>query len=77
MQACVDKRGLFLAHIQNDKATLEGKRRRIAKASMLIKSAMYADILEPAWLLSLVNQKRSKVDIVKQVDAVDKTFKKY
>ena len=38
---------------------------------------MYADILEPAWLLSLVNQKTSEVDIVKQVDAVDKTRKKY
>ena len=38
---------------------------------------MYADILEPARLLSLVNQKTSEVDIVKQVDAVDKTLKKY
>ena len=86
MKAFVDKRGLYLAHIQNviadtskqnDKATLEGKRRRIAKASVLLKSAMYADILEPARLLSLVNQKTSEVDIVKQVDAVDKTLKKY
>ena len=86
MKAFVDKRGLYLAHIQNviadtskqnDKATLEGKRRRIAKASVLLKSAMYADILEPARLLSLVNQKTSEVDIVKQVDAVDKTLRKY
>ena len=86
MKAFIDKRGLYLAHIQNviadtskqnDKATLEGKRRRIAKASVLLKSAMYADIMEPARLLSLVNQKTSKVDIVKQVDAVDKTLKKY
>ena len=88
MKAFVDKRVLYLAHIQNviadtskqnDKATLEGKRRRIAKASVLLKSAMYADIMEPwpARLLSLVNQKTSKVDIVKQVDAVDKTLKKY
>ncbi|CAB4008642.1 Hypothetical predicted protein [Paramuricea clavata] len=40
---------------------------------------MYVDIMEPwpARLLSLVNQKTSKVDIVKQVDAVDKTLKKY
>ena len=86
MKAFIDKRGLYLAHIQNviadtskqnDKATLEGKRRRIAKASVLLKSAMYADIMEPARLLSLVNQKTSKVDIIKQVDAVDKTLKKY
>jgi hypothetical protein len=83
MKAFVDKRVLYLAHIQNviadtskqnDKATLEGKRRRIAKASVLLKSAMYADIMEPwpARLLALVNQKTSKVDIVKQVDAVEK-----
>ena len=38
---------------------------------------MYADILEPARLLSLLDQKTSEVDIVKQVDAVDKTLKKY
>ena len=57
MKAFVDKRGLYLAHIQNviadtskanDKATLEGKRRQIAQASVLLKCAMFADILEPA-----------------------------
>ena len=86
MEAFVGKMGWYLTHIQNvnadtskqnDKATLEGKRRRIAKASVLLKSALYADIIEPVRLLSLVNQKTREVDIVKQVDSVDKTLKKY
>ena len=33
---------------KNDKATLEGKRKRIAQGWVLLKCAMYVDILEPA-----------------------------
>ena len=86
MKAFFDKRGLYLAHIQNviadtskanDKATLEGKRRRIAQASVLLKCAMFADILEPARQLSLITQKTSDINIIKQVDAVDNTLTKY
>ena len=82
MKAFVDKWGLYLAHIQNviadtskanDKATLEGKRRRIAQASVLLKCAMFVDILEPARQISLITQKTSDVNIIKQVDAVDNT----
>ena len=57
MKLFIDKRGLYLSHIQNviadtakknDKAKLEGIRRRIAQSSVLLKSARYVDILEPA-----------------------------
>ena len=56
MKRFIDKRGLYLSHIQNviadtakknDKAKLEEIRRRIAQGSVLLKSAMYVDILEP------------------------------
>ena len=86
MKTFVDKRGLYLAHIQNviadtskanDKATLEGKRRRIAQVSVLLKCAMFADILEPACQLSLITQKTTDVNIIKQVDAVNNTLTKY
>ena len=86
MKSFIDKRGLYLAHNQNviadktknnDKAILEGKRRRIAQGSLLLKCAMYVDILEPARQFSLITQKTTDVNIVKQVSAVDTTLAKY
>ncbi len=82
----VKQRGLYLSHIQNviadttkknDKAKLEGIRRRIAHGSVLLKCAMYVDILEPARQLSLTTQKTEEINIIKQVEAVDRTLKKY
>ena len=86
MKLFIDKRELYLSHIQNviadtakknDKAKLEGIRRRIAQGSVLLKSAMYVDILEPARQLSLTTQKTEEINIIKQVEAVDRTLKKY
>ena len=86
MKSFIDKRGLYLAHIQNviadetkknDKASLEGKRRRIAQGSLLLKCAMYVDILEPARQLSLTTQTTKELNIVKQVECVDRTLIKY
>ena len=86
MRLFIDKRGLYLSHIQNviagttkknDKAKLEGIRRRIAHGSVLLKCAMYVDILEPARQLSLTTQKTEEINIIKQVEAVDRTLKKY
>jgi hypothetical protein len=55
MKLFIDKRGLYLSHIQNaittkknDKAKLEEISRRIEHGSVLLKCAMYMDILEPA-----------------------------
>ncbi len=86
MRLFIDKRGLYLSHIQNviadttkknDKAKLEGIRKRIAHGSVLLKCAMYVDILEPARQLSLTTQKTEEINIIKQVEAVDRTLKKY
>ena len=57
MKAFIDKRGLNLSHMQNviadrskknDKATLEGKRKRIAQGSVLLKCAMYQETVSDA-----------------------------
>lgn len=86
MKAFIDKRGLYLSHIQNviadtrkknDKAKLEGKRRRIAQGSALLKCAIYVDILEPARQLSLFTQTTNQINIVDQVEKVDSTLKQY
>lgn len=76
------KRGLYLGHIQNvisdtSKATLKGKRRLLAKGTVQLKCAMYADILEPARQLSLTTQKKSKLDIIEQVEADENAIRKY
>ena len=52
-------------------------RLRIAKATMLLKCVTYADILESTRLLSLITQKTSRADLIKQVEAVDKTLNEY
>ena len=86
MKAFIDKSGLYLSHMQNviadtskknDKATLEGKRRRIAQGSVLLKCAMYVDILEPARQLSLVSQSTNEINIIQQVEKVESTLKQY
>ena len=67
MSNFADKFGLYLAHFENiiadttkrtDKATLEGKRREMCQADVLLFSALFMDILEPVRVLSLTTQKR-------------------
>ena len=86
MKAFINKRGLYLSHIQNviadtskknDKAIIEGKRRCIARGSVLLKCAMYVDTLEPARQLSLFTQTTNQINIVEQVEKVDSTLKQY
>ena len=86
MKAFIDKRGLYLSYMRNviadtskknDKATLAGKRKRIAQGSVLLKCAMYVDILEPARQLSLVTQSTNEINIIQQVEKVESTLKQY
>ena len=86
MKAFIDKRGLYLSHMRNviadtskknDKATLEGKRTHIAQGSVLLKCAMYVDILEPALQLCLVTQSTNEINIIQQVEKVESTLKQY
>ena len=59
------------------KQTLEGKRKRIAQGSVLLKCAMYVDILEPAQQLSLVTQSTNEINIIQQVEKVESTLKQH
>ena len=67
MSNFVDRFGLYLAHFKNiipdttkctDKATLEGKRREMCQANVLLFSALFMDILEPVRVLSLRHHKK-------------------
>ena len=52
--------------IQTDKAKLDGKRRQLEMAEVLIFGALFFDLLEPAKILSLTTQKED-VDLIKVV----------
>ena len=86
MKAFIDKRGLYLSHLQNvitdtskknDKTTLEGKRKGITQGSELLKCSMYVDILEPARQLFLVTQSTNEINVIQQVEKVESTLKQY
>ena len=81
----VDKFCLYLAHFENiiadttkrtDKATLEGKRREMCQADVLLFSALFMDILEPVIVLSLTTQKKD-VNLIKSVNCIDNMKKTY
>lgn len=82
MLGLLNKFGLYLQHIENviadtskqtDKATLEGKRRKMVNFKTLILCAFFIDILEPAKIYSLVSQENDS-NIVKIVDSLDKVL---
>ena len=62
MSGLIDKFGLYLQHFETisdttkktDKATLEGKRKQLTDASILLRSALFIDLLEPAKKLILI-----------------------
>ena len=62
MTGVVDKFGVYIQHIENvisntskhcDKATLEGKRRQMVEAELLMKCSIFIDILDSAKNFSL------------------------
>ena len=66
MSGLVDKFGLYLQHFENiiadpsnntDKSTLEGKRKQLTDASILLRSALFIDRLDSAKIFSLLSQK--------------------
>ena len=62
MTGFVDKFGIYIQHIENvisdtskhcDKATLEGKRKQMVEAEVLLKCSIFVDILDSAKNFSL------------------------
>ena len=85
LENMLDKFGLYMQHFENiiadtqkktDKATLEGKRRQLEKADIILVGALLFDLLEPARGLSL-NTQEERVNIIKMVDSIDGTRKRY
>ena len=80
----LDKYGQYMQHfkntsiqsIQTDKAKLDGKRRQLEMAEVLIFGTMFFDLLEPTKILSLTTQKED-VDLIKVVESVESTQKRY
>ena len=55
---------------------LEGKRRQLVEADILLNAAFFNDVLEPARNLSLTTQKAT-VDILKTVESIDTVKLRY
>ena len=63
---------------QTDKAKLEGKCRQLQKAEILVSSALFFDLLEPAKILSLATQKEDAglIKVVNLIESVQKRCKR-
>ena len=76
MSGLIDKFGLYLQHFETiisdttkktDKATLEGNRKQLTDASILLRSALFIDLLEPAKKFNILSQ-REDFNITDMVD---------
>ena len=86
MEKLTDKFRVYAAQIKNsidarnctaaDRAVLQGKLNALTQASVILRSALLTDILEPAKKLSLISQKESG-DIISMVNALKRTRDKY
>ena len=73
-----DKYSLYLQHFENiadttkttDKAMLEGKFKQLSDSSILLLSAFFIDILDPAKIFSLASQKED-FNIIDMIDRLD------
>ena len=77
--AFVDKYGVYVQHLENiiadtskqtDKAKLEGKRRKMVQASVLLKCCLFLDLLDSAKSFSLASQYVDS-DIINMVDRIN------
>ena len=85
MAAFVDKYGVYVQHLENiiadtskqtDKAKLEGKRRKMVQASVLLKCCLFLDLLDSAKKFSLASQYADS-DIINMVDRIDDMTSRY
>ena len=85
MSGLIDKFGLYLQRFETiisdttkktDKATFEGKRKQLTDASILLRSALFIDLLEPAKKFSILSQ-REDFNIIDMVDCLDDMLLSY
>ena len=85
MERLVEKFGLYTQHLENviestrnskDKAVLQGKFNKLVDSKVLLRSALFLDILTEAKKFSLVTQK-TDINIVNVVDCVQSTSNNY
>ena len=78
MSGLIDKFGLYLQRFETiisdttkkiDKATFEEKRKQLTDASILLRSALFIDLLEPAKKFSILSQ-REDFNIIDMVDCL-------
>ena len=81
----LDKFGLYLSHLENiiadtskktDKATLEGKRRQLVSANIVLLGSVFFDLLEPARQFSLFSQK-DNITLNEVTEVLEGTRKQY
>ena len=81
MGRLVEKFGLYVQHLRdiipttkssNDRATLQGKLKKLVNAPVLMRSAFFIDILAEARRFSLVTQEKN-INIIRMLDAVETT----
>ena len=85
MSGLIDKFGLYLQHFETlisyttkktDKVILEGKLKQLTDASILLRSALFIDLLEPAKKFSILSQ-REDFNIIDMVDCLDDMLLSY
>ena len=86
-QKVVDKYGLYTQHLQNviadtskqtDRATLEGKFKKLIDASVLLRGAFFIDVLAEAKAFSLKTQKDDTniIDIVESLESMKRNHER-
>ena len=89
LQACsqiVDKLGVYVQHIENiiadtskkasDRDALTGEVRKLKCASLVLRSALFIDLLDNARKFSVISQK-AEVNILLMIDTLDDTLLHY
>ena len=85
MGRLIEKFSLYTMHLQNvitathssnNRSTLEGKFKKLIDAKVLIRSALFKDVLATAKIFSLLTQKQN-IDILKIFETVESTKNSY
>lgn len=88
MNGFIDKFGVYLQHLENvisdtskkcDRATLEGKRRQLVNAEVILKCCVFVDLLDSAKKFSLASQFKDTdiLMLVERIDDMKSTYQRF